>query len=382
MIPGTPTNRAASVPRAGALAAARAALEEFRLFDAERLLRAALAGDPGDVESRHQLGIVLKRQLRYRESLATLLEAAERGHWRDGPIIDDLASAIAALRGYCARCTDTEHLRALARTALAANDVPTPLPADARGTIVVVLGMHRSGTSALTRMLALAGAALPRKLLVPRAENPRGFWESIDVLALNERLLHGLGASWSNPPGSDAVAPHDRAAFERDLAVYLRNEFGGRRTGVLKDPRMALLASTWRDALAACGYRPVFVVPVRHPLEVARSLAARDGLALLDGIALWDAYMSRIERFATGARDVVFMRSGDVLRDWRAALARIDAAFGLRLDLDAAAAEAATFLDPALHRQRAGEDDWQALAGDAVAASARARHAALLARCD
>ncbi|HET7844765.1 MAG TPA: hypothetical protein VFL14_11480 [Xanthomonadales bacterium] len=375
------TTPAAAPTRDAALALAQAAFGEFRLFDAERLLRKVLADDPGDVGSLHQLGIVLQRQLRYRESLAALLEAAERSGWQRSPLLDDLAYSLAALRGFCARCGDTRQLSRLAHDALAANDVSPSLAADGRGTVVVVLGMHRSGTSALTRMLALAGAALPRRLLVPQTENPRGFWESIDVLALNERLLHALGGSWSNPPAHEAIPRGERAAFERDLAVYLRNEFGGRRTGVLKDPRMSLFAATWRRAILACGYRPVFVVPVRHPLEVARSLAARDEMPLLEGLALWDAYMSRIVQFAAGATDVVFLRSGDLLRDWRAALQRIDAALDLALDLDAAAAEAAEFLDPALHRQRAGDEDWRALAGNAIADAARARHEALLARC-
>ena len=67
---------------------------------------------------------------------------------------------------------------------------------------LVVLGMHRSGTSALARVLSLRGAALPRQVLPPNAGNEKGYWEPERVVALNERILQSAGLAWN-----DAFAP-------------------------------------------------------------------------------------------------------------------------------------------------------------------------------
>ena len=59
---------------------------------------------------------------------------------------------------------------------------------DAR-TAVLVLGMHCSGTSAITRLLNLRGVGLGRDLLPAKADNERGFWENRAILELHERFL-------------------------------------------------------------------------------------------------------------------------------------------------------------------------------------------------
>src|SRR4051794_4592372 len=63
-------------------------------------------------------------------------------------------------------------------------------------TAILVLGMHRSGTSAIARMLNLCGADLGRDLLPAKADNERGFWENKAILALNEKLLENLNLRW------------------------------------------------------------------------------------------------------------------------------------------------------------------------------------------
>ena len=64
---------------------------------------------------------------------------------------------------------------------------------------VVVLGMHRSGTSALTRVLSLAGAELPRTMMRLRAaDNPTGFWESVKLMEIHDAALEALGSAWDD----------------------------------------------------------------------------------------------------------------------------------------------------------------------------------------
>jgi len=359
------------------------ALAEVRLADAERLFRAALAENRDDLGSLHLLGVTLRRRLRYRESLAALLEVAERTGWQVARVRDDLATTIGALVGEPERteAASPARLRKLARRLLD-SDAGAALAPNLRGTAVVVLGMHRSGTSALTRVLALCGAALPGGLMpAHEQQNPRGFWESLEVVALDDSLLDRLGGDWRRPPPDLPPDAETQANFERAVGLLLRTQFADNDSIVLKDPRMPLVAASWDAALRANGWRPAFIVPVRDPLEVAHSLAARDGLDRDEALALWCEYMRRIERFAHARDDVLFVRSGALLADWRDTIRRIADRFDLRLDLDAAAPAVAAFLDPKLHRQRADEREWQALRGVAPVEDARARRDALLARC-
>ena len=68
--------------------------------------------------------------------------------------------------------------------------------ANAERNCLLVVGMHRSGTSALTRVINLHGAFLGRELLPPAPENESGFWENRAIFALHERWLAELGRSW------------------------------------------------------------------------------------------------------------------------------------------------------------------------------------------
>ena len=69
---------------------------------------------------------------------------------------------------------------------------------------IVVLGMHRSGTSLLAKALEIFGYKFPENLMQPNKDNPSGFWEDIDIVELNESLLSSNQVSWDIPldPGS------------------------------------------------------------------------------------------------------------------------------------------------------------------------------------
>jgi hypothetical protein len=69
-------------------------------------------------------------------------------------------------------------------------------------TVICVLGMHRSGTSAITRTLNLLGLCLgpAEHLLRPASDNPKGFWEHERLVSINKEILARLGASAMEPP--------------------------------------------------------------------------------------------------------------------------------------------------------------------------------------
>ncbi len=253
---------------------------------------------------------------------------------------------------------------------------------ESRPTAVVVLGMHRSGTSALARVLNLCGAYLPDVLLSPRPyDNPTGFWEPEAVVIFNDRVLRQLGGAWNRvdfpPPGSDFVEE-----FARDAQAVLASEYGNRPTILIKDPRICVLAPLWHQALAGAGYRTVYVVAVRGPVEVAQSLHARGGMTVPEGLVLWQIYMQRVAEFADSVPDVMYVRFTDLLDDWRGVVGHIADRLGVALDVRARADEVDRFLEPSLRRQRPDEDALEALVAEPVAAEIRTLYGACLARCE
>lgn len=215
-------------------------------------------------------------------------------------------------------------------------------------TALVVLGMHRSGTSSVAGALTLLGAAPPRTLMAPAADNPRGFWESNVVMALNDTLLAELGASWSDwrplsPP---------RLADPR-ITEALRSEFGDAETVVLKDPRMCRLFAAWRASLVEAGCRPLIVAPLRHPSEVAASLVARNPISREQGLRLWLRHVLDAELASRGLPRH-FMRWSDFMSDWRTEVERLNARLGASLAPAAhdGGAEIDAFLTPDLHRHK------------------------------
>lgn len=164
---------------------------------------------------------------------------------------------------------------------------------------VVILGMHRSGTSLITRLVSLLGLAVCRHddLLVGRALNPRGHWESKSLLHFNDRLLEELGARWFCPPllGGDVLVRMLERHAEEALALLERAH--PVKPWVWKDPRTCVLMPFWTSVLEQ---RAAYVLVVRHPLEVSDSLARRSGCTPLLSIALWERYTRQAMLGAAG----------------------------------------------------------------------------------
>jgi hypothetical protein len=155
---------------------------------------------------------------------------------------------------------------------------------------VLVVGMHRSGTSALTGALGQLGFALPAPgdLVTGRPDNPVHY-ESRALNLFDDAVLRAAGGTWSAPPpleGGWEHLPAVRAVAAR-APEACRRAFPGDGALVWKDPRLCLLLSWWRGALPP----PVTAVFLwRAPLAVARSLGTRQGFTISHGLALWERY--------------------------------------------------------------------------------------------
>jgi GT2 family glycosyltransferase/glycosyltransferase involved in cell wall biosynthesis len=197
-----------------------------------------------------------------------------------------------------------------------------PNPTDSTG--FLVLGMHRSGTSVLARLLAAAGAS-PGERLVPGSHgNEDGHWEDAFAVETNERLLSALGHRWDDlrPLPGDWMRSEAAAAARAQIREYIRSDLSGHALWAIKDPRMCLFAELWLQAFADEGRTPSVVLLGRHPREIAASLAVRDGMAHGKAMLLWLRHALDAERASRGLPRA-FLAYDELLADPVAALRRI-----------------------------------------------------------
>lgn len=230
---------------------------------------------------------------------------------------------------------------------------------------ILVLGMHRSGTSALTRVLSLLGAALPNTLVGPGPGNESGHWEPARLVEYHNRLLQELRSGWHDWQRVDLsrLSIRRRNEVKAEIAEIISAEYGDARPIVVKDPRICRFAGLFLDALDEAGLRTLPVVLLRNPLEVAESLERREEfwsaeLTRSDALLLWLRHALDAE-FATRARSRVILSYDCLLADWKGALAKI----GGRLDVswpyepDEVAAEVERFLTPRLRHHARTSDE-------------------------
>jgi hypothetical protein len=182
---------------------------------------------------------------------------------------------------------------------------------------LLVLGMHRSGTSAVTRMLSLQGAALPKRMLAPAADNEMGFWEPREIIGIHDEALASAGSSWHDVREfpSSWFASDPARYFKRRLVAALLEDYADAQLFVVKDPRLCHLVPLWLAVLDELGATPHFVIAVRNPLEVAASLARREGHPEPKSLLLWLRHFLRAERDTRGLRRSFVAYSG-LLDNW------------------------------------------------------------------
>jgi len=221
--------------------------------------------------------------------------------------------------------------------------------APAASRVLVVLGMHRSGTSALARCLSLLGAGIGERLVPANWGNERGFWEDEEVVATDDAALASLGLTWHDPsPMPDGCwARPALAEARRRLMAVVRGESARHPLWVVKDPRISRLVPLWRSIFAECGVEPLFLLSMRHPAEVAASQARRDGFPAAKSNLLWLRHVLEAELHTRGAARVV-VRFDDLLSDWRAALERVGEVLGVAWPV--ALADAAPAIEEFLSR--------------------------------
>lgn len=218
---------------------------------------------------------------------------------------------------------------------------------------LLVLGMHRSGTSALTRVLNLMGASLGEGFeeLGENEANPKGYWERTDFAVFDQELLEACGKDWYYLADIEKrlveVGHQER---RQQKARQMLAKLDQHSPWVVKDPRMSVLMPFWRPLLS----RPVVIITYRDPIEIAESLARRDRLPLDFGVALWFETVRRCLRDVAGL-PLVWVGHQQLLREPMATITRLledlrrVGVTGLEMPDPAAVAD---FLDLSLYRAR------------------------------
>lgn len=150
---------------------------------------------------------------------------------------------------------------------------------------IIILGMHRSGTSCLTGIMQRAGVELG-EVFTANPHNKKGNRESAQIMALNDQVLAFNGGSWDEPVMVTKWNNQQRG--ERDAIISNLTSAAADYWG-FKDPRTLLTLPFWYEAI-----KPQFIGTVRHPVSVARSLNKRGHMPIEKGLSLWLYYNQQL----------------------------------------------------------------------------------------
>lgn len=192
---------------------------------------------------------------------------------------------------------------------------------------LIVLGMHRSGTSAVTGVMHLLGIKLGSNLIPAEQDvNPKGFWEDALVSATDEEILESLGSHWFD---ARSLPPQwwlggELEPLRKRLHAFVEEQFGHETScWALKDPRLCRLLPLWVPLLQELNFSPKVLLILRHPSEVANSLLKRDGIQLPHALLLWMRYVLDSVKNSQGLARAVITYD-DLLEDWQGVIEATD----------------------------------------------------------
>ena len=230
-------------------------------------------------------------------------------------------------------------------------------------TMLLVLGMHRSGTSVTARLMECLGGVNSSNQMPTATDNPVGFFEDYDIYQLNENtVLPRLGIKWHSVGFVDwsRLSSQDRSKLAlQALEIVRKNYNPANSLSILKEPRIGILLPFWLSVLRHAGYNVKVVCAVRDPISVARSLQKRDGLSTTHGgmlyVTNWLSILNYIQELP-----VAFVSFEEVFQDPAAVLRKVSEKLQIRppQDFEVRVHQfASDFIDPALCHHRIESQD-------------------------
>ncbi len=205
---------------------------------------------------------------------------------------------------------------------------------------LIVVGMHRSGTSATTGAMQCLGVQLGEKLYTGHSDiNAKGYFEHCDIADTNDEALLSIGSAWD-----DVFLKNDAwwkkkelQPFAAKMRQYIRRDFSQSPLWAVKDPRVSRLLPWWLEIFTDEGISPHFIFVVRSPDEVYRSLERRDGFSREKSFMLWLLHYLEAERESRGYPRT-FTLFEQFLDDPKGELLKIEAQLGVNYPVPVAAA--------------------------------------------
>ena len=157
--------------------------------------------------------------------------------------------------------------------------------------IVFITGMHRSGSSALSRAMTTLGIHHSDNLMRASEDNVKGYWEDEDFVSFNDDLLRQTGQLWeepklTNPEELTILAENQEAR----ACSFLKSKAKNKEMICLKDPRLCNLIPFWQKICKDNGIKCYFIASHRDPLPTAYSIHNRDSISTEKALSIWCTY--------------------------------------------------------------------------------------------
>lgn len=180
---------------------------------------------------------------------------------------------------------------------------------------VFILGMHRSGTSVTAEIINKLGFEAGSDLLPANKNNPRGYFENRYIYLLNKKIMKDYASNWDNVEYSffDNIYDDLYDKYSEEAKKIIKNEFSDSNNFFIKDPRICNLFPFWERVLD--GKRKIkIVIPLRNPIEVAKSLKTRNHFSINKGLILWINHFINAERYSR-KYERIFIKYDDLLNN-------------------------------------------------------------------
>lgn len=198
-------------------------------------------------------------------------------------------------------------------------------------TCILVLGMHRSGTSALTGVLQKMGIELGSELLPATIENEKGYFENIKIMDLNDRILLENKSVWSDTKYDFFIDENLFDIYVKEAKEILDEEFQYSKIFAIKDPRLCLIFPIWEEALKQLKIQVKIILPYRNPFEVAKSLKTRNAFSTEKSLMLWSKYFYHAE-FYSRNHERIFVDFALLVTNLSEQIKRIESFLGIKKD--------------------------------------------------
>jgi len=180
-------------------------------------------------------------------------------------------------------------------------------------TAYFILGMHRSGTSALGGVLNIMGLEFGSDLMKANKSNPKGYFENNFVYRLNKRILSENSSRWDDYSFNISnIDSEKKTIYIKEAKKIIKQEFRYSKKFAIKDPRICLLFPIWEQACLDLNIKIKILLPFRNPKEVALSLKKRDSFSMEKGLLLWTHYFLSAE-YVSRSYERLFIAFDDLL---------------------------------------------------------------------